>query len=574
MKARFLLIPLLSAVLACSGGTHRLTILSTNDIHGAVFDSSYLGRQVHPSMICAATLIDSVRRAEGAENVLLIDAGDFLQGDNSVYYYNYVDTLAPHLCPRMYAAMGYDAVVAGNHDIEPGHAVYDRVAAQFESLGIPFLAANALKPDGSSYFKEYALLRRAGLKVLVLGCTNANIRAWLAPSVWEGMDFRSLIPFVQEEVDKLQRRLRPDVTVVAVHSGTGDGNGLQIENQGLDLLQSLKGVDVLVCAHDHNPLVKVEDDICLINSGARMRYVARAVVEGSGRRARRARKLSADLLRVRAFKPDTALRAAFRADFEAVRAFTLRPVATLDRTLFTRDAFRGQSPYMDLIHTVQLRASGADVSIAAPLSFDKVLHAGQLVFNDMFTLYAYENSLYTVSLSGKELRNYLEYAYDQWIGGEDGHVLRILPRDDPRTGARGWSFRNRSYNFDSAAGICYTVDATRPCGERVNISSMADGRPFAPERLYRVAMNSYRASGGLFLRASSLPVTVGAIEERILDKQEEVRSLMYRALRSEQNLTPAYYSDRSLLGNWEFVPAAARKTIEEDFKLVFPNAKL
>lgn len=569
MSARCLLVPALFALFACSGGTHRLTILSTNDIHGAVFDSSYVGNRVYPSMMGASTLIDSVRAAEGAGNVLLLDAGDFLQGDNCVYYYNYVDTLSPHLCPRVYAAMGYDAVVVGNHDIEPGHAVYDRVAAQFASLGIPWLAANAVKADGTPYFKEYVLLRKAGLRVLVLGCTNANIRAWLAPSLWARMDFLSLLPYVQEEVDKLQKRLRPDVTVVAVHSGVGDGSGRQLESQGLDLLNSLKGVDVVVCAHDHHPRVEMREKSCLINSGSKMRYVARAVIEGGGRHAREGRRLAADLLRVNAQRPDTVLRAAFRADFEAVREFTLRPVATLDKTIYTRDAFLGPCPYMDLMHTVQLRASGAEVSIASPLSFDKVVREGQLLFNDMFTLYAYENSLYTVSMSGEELRNYLEYSYDLWIGGEDGHVLKILPRDDPRTGARGWSFRNRTYNFDSAAGICYTVDVTRPPGQRVCIASMADGSAFIPERIYRVATNSYRASGGAFLLASGLEVTPEAVEARILDKQEEIRTLMYRALCAEQVLTPAFYSDPQLLGTWRFVPESARKQIEEDFNLVF-----
>ncbi len=571
MNAKFLLLPALLALFSCSGGKHRLTILATGDIHGAVFDSAYVGDKIHPSMIGAATLIDSVRAAEGADNVLLLDAGDFLQGDNCVYYYNYVDTLSPHLCPRVFAAMGYDAVVVGNHDIEPGHRVYDRIAAQFDSLGVPFLAANALQEDGKPYFKEYALLKKAGLKVLVLGCTNANIRAWLAPSLWEGMEFRSLLPFVQEEVDQLQQRLRPDVTVVAVHSGTGDGSGRVLENQGLDLIAGLRNVDVLICGHDHRPFTEVRDSICLVNSGARMRCVARAVVEGGGRHGRRGRTLSADLLRVDPARPDTALRAAFRAEFEAVRAFTLKPVAVLDRTMHTRDAFRGQSPYMDLIHTVQLRASGADVSIAAPLSYNRTIRAGQLLFDDMFALYAYENTLYTVAMSGEEIRNYLEYSYNQWVGGRDGRMLNIIPRDDPRSGTKGWSFVNRSYNFDSAAGICYTVDPTRPQGQRVRITSMADGSRFEPARTYRVAMNSYRAASGSFLRASGLPVTSTSVAERILNRQEEVRMLIFNALQEQGELKPSWYANPALLGSWRFVPASAQQKIDEDFKKLFPH---
>ena len=152
MKFRhFLLAACALLALSCGrtlkDGDYTLTILSTNDVHGTWFDSTYVDARTRPALTAVKYYVDSVRTANGAENVLLLDAGDCLQGDNAPYYFNYVDTETPHLFPRLMEYMGYDAVAVGNHDIETGHAVYDRVAADLKKNGVDFLAANALRND-------------------------------------------------------------------------------------------------------------------------------------------------------------------------------------------------------------------------------------------------------------------------------------------------------------------------------------------------------------------------------------------------------------------------------------------
>ena len=118
-------------------GDYVIQLLTTNDVHGTYFDSTYVGDGVRPSLCAVKTVVDSVRAVAGADNVVFVDAGDILQGDNAAYYFNYVDTLSPHIYPRIASYMGYDAVTVGNHDIETGHRVYDRVARELESHGIP-----------------------------------------------------------------------------------------------------------------------------------------------------------------------------------------------------------------------------------------------------------------------------------------------------------------------------------------------------------------------------------------------------------------------------------------------------
>ena len=574
-KLSFFFLILLAAACGPKDGVHTLQLLTTNDIHGSYFDSTYVGGGVRRSLYALKYYVDSVRNAAGADNVLLLDAGDFLQGDNASYYFNYVDTTTPHIYPRLVKYLGYDAIVGGNHDIETGHPVYDRVAADIRAAGIPFLGGNVIDAaTGKPYFQTCAVFRKAGLKVAVLGYNNANMKGWLDESLWKGLDFLSLIPLVQEDVDALIAREHPQVVVVAVHSGTGNGDGGMLESQGRDLFQSLHGVDFVVCAHDHRPLTLDGDGICLINSGSHMRFVGHGeiAVEVKGGKAV-SKSLSADLIPVDARKADPGMSEAFRPDFEAVKSFTLKPVGELKTDLWTRDAFKGMCPYLDLIQTVCLKATGAQVSMAAPLTYNGRVKAGQLVFNDMFTIYPFENQLFVVEMTGREIKDYLEFSYDDWINtvtrpGE--RLLKIEPRDDPRTGQRRWSFPARTYNFDSAAGINYTVDVTKPAGERVAITSLASGAPFDPAVRYRVAMTSYRASGGGGLLPRGAGINTGDEPERIVGKYPEVRTLIYDYIKEAGTVDTASVSDPALVGRWSFVPEKlAAPALEADMKLLF-----
>lgn len=573
---RLLLALLLIAAVSCGpkDGEYTFRILTTNDVHGRYFDSTYVSNRTRQSLLSVSWYVDSLRNAAGRENVILVDAGDCLQGDNAAYYFNYVDTLSEHLYARMVDYMGYDAVVVGNHDIETGHPVYDRIVNQ---MSTPFLAANALRTGSSEpYFREYVIVKRHGLKIAVLGFTNPNIRNWLSPKLWEGMEFRSLLPFVQETVDRVRTKERPDVVVVAVHAGTGAGDGKQYESQGLDLFNSLSGVDFVICSHDHRPVVHQNDSIALINSGSHCRNLGHGVitlkVEG-GKVVSKA--LSAGLIEIDRKNTDEKMRTAFRQDYEAVKAFTLEEVGELKADLRTRDSYRGMSDYMNLIHTLSLGCTPAQVSFAAPLTFNGFVKAGTLVYNDLFTIYPFENQLFVVKMTGREIKDYLEYSYDSWINTYDKdseHLLKIVNAPDPRTGQTRWSFVNRSYNFDSAGGLVYEVDVTRPAGERVDIKSMADGSPFVPEVEYNVAMTSYRASGGGGIMRHGAGIDTDRIEERTIAYYPELREILYDYLKKTGSIDPDVIGDPSVIGGWNFVPSAkAQKALDKDMKLLFPR---
>ena len=575
MKRYIYILAALFSIAACTtpkSGEYTIHLLTTNDVHGRYFDSLYVEDAVRPSLITVSAHVDSLRALWGEENVVLVDAGDCLQGDNASFYFNFIDTVSTHLFARMVDYIGYDAVVVGNHDIETGHPVYDRVEKDMKT---PFLAANAISDKtGKSYFEDYVILKKGGLKVAVIGFTNANIRNWLSPKLWSGMDFNSLIPMAQEVVDQVRKKEKPDVVIVATHSGTGRGDGSLLESQGMDLYSSLSGVDFVVCAHDHRPVIQQNDSICLVNSGSHCMNLGHGQITLKFENGALVEKvISGSLIPVDKNKADVQMREMFAADYKAVKDFTKLEVGTLMTDLVTRDAYKGMSDYLNLLHTLSLGCTPAQLSLAAPLTFNGHVKAGTILFNDLFTIYPYENQLYVIKMTGKEFKDCLEYSYDKWVNtvaSAKENVLKIVNRADPRTGQKGWSFANRSYNFDSAGGLFYEVDVTKPYGSRVSISTLADGSAFDEAAEYNVAVTSYRANGGGGILGEGAGIDTGKIDERVVEYYPEIRNILYEYLKENKVIDPAVISDPAVIGSWKFVPEEmAQKAMDRDMGLLF-----
>lgn len=574
------LICALSVVALCSAcssgpkdGEYELHLYTTGDVHGSYFDSTYVNDKIQTSLFAVSQYINDVRNEVGKDKVILVDAGDCIQGNNASYYYNYVDTTTKHVYARMVEYMKYDAVVVGNHDIETGHAVYDRLRREMK---VPLLAANALRTDnGKPYFQDYVIVKRQGLKVAIIGMTNPNMKNWLSEELWSGMQFDSLLPYAQEYVDKVRARENPQVVILVIHAGTGLGDGSSLESQGLDLFQTIRGVDFLVCAHDHRPYIARSDSLCLINGGSHCRCMGHGTINltiEDGKCV--AKTLDAEVLPMDEARVDTVMRDLFRPDYEAVKAFTLKPVGELKADLEITDSYRGMSDYMNLLHAVSLRGAPARISFAAPLTFRGRVESGTLLYNDLFKIYPYENQLFVVKMTGAEIKNYLEYSYNGWIntvsGKKDEHVLKITAGDDPRNQQKRYSFISRSYNFDSAAGINYTVDVTKPFGNRVTITTLADGSAFSADAEYNVAMTSYRASGGGNLMRDGAGIDTDKIDERIVARYPAIRDMLYDYILENGGADPAVFGDPAILGSWSFIPASlADSMLSRDLDLLF-----
>ncbi|MCF0173898.1 MAG: bifunctional metallophosphatase/5'-nucleotidase [Bacteroidales bacterium] len=516
---RFSIIALASIILAsCSQKEQVLRICAVSDVHGKYFDSLFVGKAVNEgSLSKASAYIKELRKTSAG--VIFIDNGDNLQGDDGAYYYNYVDTVSTHVYSRIANYLKYDAVIVGNHDIEAGHPNYDRVRSQ---INMPYLAANAIKPDGTTYFDDFTIVKKAGKKVAIIGMTNPNIRNWLGENLFYGMDFVKATPLAQELVDKIRAEYKPDYVVVAIHGGSGSGKEEYFESPGLYLANNLKGVDVVISGHDHRPnaTIAAENDSTLfINPGSHCRNMAVATIPLGKKGSRKA-----ELISLKDKPSDPEYNAEIQDAFDKVKAFTSQVVCNLTAPIDLGDAYEGPNPYVSLIHKVQLKATGAQLSFAAPLGKRNVIPAGDLLYCDLMKIYPFENQLYVIELTGKQVKDYLEFSYDNWING-----------------------KGPGYNYDSAAGLNYKVLCKRPKGSRIVISGLTDGTPFDLNAKYTIAMTSYRASGGGYLLRDGVGLDPAKSDSYIVDKLGFIRDYCYDFLKEQGTYEP------TLLTNWKFI---------------------
>ena len=146
-------------------------------------------KNLDASLASAFTYIKQVRKEKDV--TILLDNGDNLQGQPEVYYYNFIDTVSPHFCAEVMNYMGYDAGTVGNHDVEAGHAVYDRLVKEYN---FPLLAANAVDiKTGKPYFKPYHIIEKEGIKIAVFGLVTPAIPNWLPQELYSGIEFRDMV---------------------------------------------------------------------------------------------------------------------------------------------------------------------------------------------------------------------------------------------------------------------------------------------------------------------------------------------------------------------------------------------
>lgn len=526
-----------SALLSCSCSerTVRVELAATNDTHGALFPRGYTEDVSHRSSLASVcAYMDSLRSAEGEDRVILIDCGDHLQGDNATYYFNYVDSTGEdHLLSRVFNFMDYDAVVVGNHDLEAGHPVYDRLR---DGLDCPYLAANAVRTeDGKAYFDRYAVMERDGLRVAVIGFTNPNVKSWISPDKYEGMDFVPVDSMAASLVREVRRLEKPDAVILAVHCGLGEVDVPSIENNALYLAAHVPGIDAVISSHDHRSLAtKVMgadgDSVSVVESGSKARGVSRLSISAVKRGNRLVSlDITPSVADVSHLKPSGRYMDEFGEDWQAVYGFSNRVIGRLTAPLDMSYRKDRRSDYLALIHYVQLSCPGVEISFTAPLVSEGIMPAGDLRYNDLFTLYRFENLLYVVEMTGREVQDYLEGAYDKRITGSD-----------------------YLYNYDTAGGLIYTVDPSKEKGSRVRIVSMWDGTPFDASRKYRVAMTSYRASGagGLLAEAG---LDREKMSSRILEIYPEIRVMLCEFIEEQGDINPAKIASAKKTGYWRFI---------------------
>lgn len=186
MKTLFLSVMLLSATLcsAASNKTFTLRVIETSDVHGSFFPYDMIDRKPKAgSMARVCSYVNMLRKQYG-KNLLLLDNGDILQGQPVSYFSNFIDTTEVNIASQVVNYLGYDAVTIGNHDVEPGHGVYDKWVKEHK---MPVLGANVINATtGEPYLKPYTIIKREECKIAVFGLLTPAIPNWLPKTFGAG----------------------------------------------------------------------------------------------------------------------------------------------------------------------------------------------------------------------------------------------------------------------------------------------------------------------------------------------------------------------------------------------------
>lgn len=568
----------------------KIKIIETSDVHGAIYQYNFTEDTKSQHSLAQVHTFVKAERKNNDQEVLLLDNGDILQGDPSVYYYNFIKTDTTHLLADVMNYMEYDAGSVGNHDIETGHQVYDKFNRE---LRFPWLAANAINTETNEpYFSPYHLLEvstplntNKKIKIAVLGLITPGIPNWLPKNIWSGIEFEDMILTAKKWVNIIKEKENPDLLIGLFHSGINytydnqSANTLRNENASQLVAEEVPGFDIVFVGHDHQEWnYKVQntngDSVLILGPSARAASITMAEVEMNFNSEKNnwEKEIIGKIINTKELEPDQDFLNKFSNQFKIVKDYVSRPIGFFTDNISAKTSLFGNSSFVDLIHKIQLELTDGDISFTAPLSIYAQIDSGNVFVRDMFNLYRYENLLYTMELTGKEIKDYLEYSYSIWFNtmqNKDDNLL-LFERDD--TGELIFSKRsntallkNRYYNFDSAEGINYTVDVTKPIGEKVNITSLADGTSFDFERKYKVAINSYRGNGGGGHLVNGAGITKAELSNRILRSTEkDLRYYMMKWIEEQKIISPLE------VVNWKILPEDWFNIAKEkDYKLLF-----
>ncbi len=575
-------------IIVTNAQTVNLKIIQTSDIHGAIYPYDFTeNKKSNNSLAQIYSYIKSERENKN-QHVILLDNGDILQGDPSVYYFNFVKTDATHLLANVMNFMKYDAGTVGNHDIEAGHAVYDKFKSE---LNFPWLAANAINTDTNEpYFPPYKILfaqtkENKKIKIAVLGLITPGIPNWLPKNIWSGIEFEDMVLTAKKWIPLIKEKENPDLIIGLFHAGvdfTYDNQTKETprnENAAQLVAEQVPGFDIVFVGHDHhewNFKVKnsVGDSVLILGPSARSNSFTEANIKMifNNETNKWKKNISGEIINSTKFEVDENFQNNISNEFKIVKDFVSREIGTFNKTVSAKKSLFGNSAFVDLIHKIQLEISHADISFTAPLSIYSQIDSGKVYVKDMFDLYRYENLLYTMELTGKEIKDYLEFSYGIWFNTMKDKNDNLLMFEKDENGKLIFSKRNNSaelknryYNFDSAEGIEYVVDVSKKPGERISIKSLSNGNPFELNKKYKVAINSYRGNGGGGHLTKGAGIAKEELTNRVISSTEkDLRFYMMTWIENQKIVTPI--EDY----NWQIIPEDWVKIAKKkDYDLLF-----
>lgn len=473
--------------------SYRFSILHTNDHHGHFWANA----QGEYGLAAQKTLMDQQRydvQAKGG-GALILSAGDVNTGVPES------DVLDAEPDIRGMNLIGYDAMALGNHEFDKPLSVLQK---QQKWAKFPFLAANIYaKGSDKRLFKPWAIFNRMGLKIAVIGLTTTDTLRIANPQNVAQIEIRDPVKETEKAVAELRASDKPDVIIALTHMGHYDDGQHGSNAPGdVELARSLPPgtVNVIVGGHSHDAVCMAKENVSVADYQPGQpcqpdRQNGVWIVQakewgkfvGRGDFTFRNGELTLDNYQLipvnlkhkvknldgsETWLPYQEAIAQNGAMMKLLTPYQLRAGKQLAVNVGRSDSvFDGdrskvrfeQMPLAQLILRAQMAATQADFAVISGGGIRTSLAQGEISWRDLLQIQPFGNQVVSVTLTGKELLNYL---------------------------ATVANIKADSGGFAQFSNISLVADGKSVSAVKIN------GEPLQLDKTYRMATNSFNASGG------------------------------------------------------------------------------
>lgn len=449
MRKSHLLTLLLCVVLlgSCSDGT--VHIVATSDIHGDYFSSGPCG---------GMSRVSSWLKSSGIarKNLVYVDLGDILSDSPASFYdrtSNFDGNTTTAMCLDY---MDCSIAVPGNHDIETGVDFLNRFMYEFRR---PAICANLVIPGSvDPYLQPYTIIKRKGHRIAFLGMVTTDVNEKVPSLILNGLSVRPIAESAANWVKYIRETERPDAVIGLFHAG---------KEETVAALKDIDGFDAVIFGHDHTRF----DSACFINPGAGGNAISH--IELSFRDKQPVFEMQNVCLD--SMETDKKFDQFLKARKERIDQYMDSVAGSFDASVVVYDYLSGPTAYTGYVHALLQKMAATPYSFAfhASPSFD--IEKGEVRIKDFFELFPYPNYISVLMLTPQEIRKILEYSVNLFY--DNGKHLLVKEYNG-----------NPSSRFLSFNGIDYTIDLSKPYGERVLLKTdIKDAIPVAVDNyLYNI----------------------------------------------------------------------------------------
>ncbi|MCA0970849.1 bifunctional 2',3'-cyclic-nucleotide 2'-phosphodiesterase/3'-nucleotidase [Halobacillus litoralis] len=577
----------------------NLQLMETTDLHSHVMNYDYFSDQHDETvgLVKVATLINEARK--NAENSMLFDNGDLIQGNPMADYIvneNVLDEEGNvHPVFKAMNLLDYDAGNYGNHEFNYGLTYLKKAV---EGSEFPYVNANVYKADedddptnNENYFDPYVILDKAvtdedgdehTIKVGVIGFVPPQIMTWDKDNLEGKVETRDLKATAEKFVPQMKEE-GADVVVGIAHSGLGSKEEyVEGAENATYQLSTVEGFDALLFGHSHQTFPSEDyaeldgkyninldqgtingvattqagfwgSDLGMIDLQLEKRDGAWTVTEGSSSTTPIYDHENGEAL----VDADQDIVDAVEDDHEGTKDYVATPVGETEVPLYSYFAQVQDDPTVQIVNDAQkayvekyIQGTELDglpvLSAAAPFKAGRDgvgdftdIPAGGLAIKDTTSLYKYPNTVKAVRINGEQVIEWLEWSAGQFnqIDADSSEEQELVNRDF------------RSYNFDVIDGLTYEIDVTEAPrynndGEKINDSHrienvMFEGEPIDLEQEFLVATNNYRAT-------SKFANPDG--DNVVINSPDENRQVLVNYIQDSDSINPQAND------NWSFAP--------------------